>query len=207
MMKRLLTIFGILLLMMAADAQDSQLLRHDFLYAGEGKRIRMYIVKDGQVTWQFENKDWQGGEISDAILLTDGHILMAYRNGIAEVSQDKKIVWNYQAPEGTEIHTIQPIGKNHVAFESQLSKANLLLRFTARNSRLVHQQWLTLFDLAGLHAPRIVGSTSFLDRCAAALDTGEGLGRDAFPERPSLGRYDSNERQMVKISTQFYFID
>ena len=105
-----------MLMLITAEAQDMLQSRYDFLYAGEGKRIRMYIVKDGQVAWQFENKDWQGGEISDAVLLTDGHILMAYRNGIAEVSQDKKIVWHYQAPEGTEIHTIQPIGKNRVVF-------------------------------------------------------------------------------------------
>ena len=103
-------------MLIVVEAQDMLQSRYDFLYAGEGKRIRMYIVKDGQVAWQFENKDWQGGEISDAVLLTDGHILMAYRNGIAEVSQDKKIVWHYQAPEGTEIHTIQPIGKNQVVF-------------------------------------------------------------------------------------------
>ena len=105
-----------MLMLIVVEAQDMLQSRYDFLYAGEGKRIRMYIVKDGQVAWQFENKDWQGGEISDAVLLTDGHILMAYRNGIAEVSQDKKIVWHHQAPEGTEIHTIQPIGKNQVVF-------------------------------------------------------------------------------------------
>ena len=105
-----------MLMLIVVEAQDMLQSRYDFLYAGEGKRIRMYIVKDGQVAWQFENKDWQGGEISDAVLLTDSHILMAFRNGIAEVSQDKKIVWHYQAPEGTEIHTIQPIGKNRVVF-------------------------------------------------------------------------------------------
>ena len=116
MRRRFLTLLGLMLMLIVVEAQDMLQSRYDFLYAGEGKRIRMYIVKDGQVAWQFENKDWQGGEISDAVLLTDGHILMAYRNGIAEVSQDKKIVWHYQAPEGTEIHTIQPIGKNQVVF-------------------------------------------------------------------------------------------
>ena len=116
MRRRFLTLLGLMLMLIVVEAQDMLQSRYDFLYAGEGKRIRMYIVKDGQVAWLFENKDWQGGEISDAVLLTDGHILMAYRNGIAEVSQDKKIVWHYQAPEGTEIHTIQPIGKNQVVF-------------------------------------------------------------------------------------------
>ena len=98
-----------------AQTIDKSLNRHDFFYAGEGKRIRMYIVKDGQVAWQYENKEWRG-EISDAVLLTDGHVLLAHQYGIAEISQDEKTIWHYDAPEGTEIHTIQPIGKEHVVF-------------------------------------------------------------------------------------------
>ena len=31
-----------------AQTIDKSLNRHDFFYAGEGKRIRMYIVKDGR---------------------------------------------------------------------------------------------------------------------------------------------------------------
>jgi hypothetical protein len=54
------------MVMLSSYAQtiDKSLNRHDFFYAGEGKRIRMYIVKDGQVAWQYENKEWRG-EISD----------------------------------------------------------------------------------------------------------------------------------------------
>ena len=89
--------------------------RHDFFYAGESKKQRMYIVKDGKVTWDYLNTE-KKGEISDAMLLTDGHILFAYQYGVAEISQDKKTIWNYDAPKGTEIHTIQPIGKQHVVF-------------------------------------------------------------------------------------------
>jgi len=35
---------------------------------------------------------------------------------VAEVTQDQQTVWSYAAPEGTEIHTVQPIGKSHVVF-------------------------------------------------------------------------------------------
>ena len=52
---------------------------------------------------------------------------------------------------------------------------------------LVHQQRLTLYDLAGLYAPRSAVLTSFLDRRATTLDTGESLGRTILPQRPSLG--------------------
>lgn len=97
------------------DAQSVDLKKHDFMYAGESKRMRMFIVKDGQVAWSYENKEWHG-EISDAILLTDGNILMAHQFGIAEIDKDQKTVWHFDAPEGTEIHTLQPIGKDHVVF-------------------------------------------------------------------------------------------
>lgn len=100
--------------MLAQDVANT-LDRHNFLYAGQSKRMRMFIVKDGQVSWAYENKQGRG-EISDAVLMTDGHVLIAHQYGIAELTQDNQTVWSYAAPEGTEIHTIQPIGRNHVVF-------------------------------------------------------------------------------------------
>lgn len=94
---------------------STDLSRHDFFYAGQSKKLRMFFVKDGKVRWQYYNKK-DRGEISDAVLLRDGHILIAHQYGIAEVTQDDKTIWSYPASEGTEIHTIQPIGKNHVIF-------------------------------------------------------------------------------------------
>lgn len=88
---------------------------HDFFYAGQSKRLRMFIVKGDSVTWQYEYKDGTG-EFSDAMLLNDGHILVAHMHGIFEMTQEKKILWKYAAPKGNEIHTIQPIGRNHVVF-------------------------------------------------------------------------------------------
>lgn len=88
---------------------------HDYFYAGQSKRLRMFIVKGDSVTWSYEHKEGKG-EFSDAMLMNDGHILVAHQYGIFEMTQDKKILWKYAAPEGTEIHTIQPIGKKHVVF-------------------------------------------------------------------------------------------
>ena len=98
-----------------AQEIDSNLGRHDFFYAGQSKQRRMFIVKDGQIGWAYQDK-LKKGEISDAVLMSDGHILVAHQYGVAEVTQDQQTVWSYAAPEGTEIHTIQPIGKTHVVF-------------------------------------------------------------------------------------------
>ena len=98
----------------AALAQDG-LARHDFFYAGESKQRQLFRVEQGAVTWHWSDPAGRG-EISDAILLTDGNILVAHQFGIAEVDRDGRKVWSYAAPEGTEIHTIQPIGRDRVLF-------------------------------------------------------------------------------------------
>lgn len=107
-------------LSMAAQ-ENRGLDRMDFFYAGESMKHRMYIVERGEVAWEYS--DPQGrGEISDAILLSDGHILMAHQHGIREIVPDRKTrdkfetLWKMDAPQGYEIHSIQPIGRNKVVY-------------------------------------------------------------------------------------------
>jgi hypothetical protein len=90
------------------------LAQHDFLYAGEGKQEKLFIVRHGQVDWSYTHPG--RGEISDAMLLSNGHILFAHQFGITEISADKQVVWNFDAPTNTEIHTVQPIGADRVVF-------------------------------------------------------------------------------------------
>ena len=117
-LNRKLLFFLLLHIGVTASAQEmgtNPLGRHNFFYAGESKQQRMFIVKDGKVDWQWTNPQGRG-EISDAVLLTDGHVLVAHQYGICEVTQHHETVWKYDAPQGTEIHTIQPIGRSHVLF-------------------------------------------------------------------------------------------
>ena len=123
-MKRLLFLLALLWPAMngvrAQEPVDSDLARHDFFYAGQSKQRRMFVVKDGKLAWTYRDELGRG-EISDAILLSDGHILVAHQYGIAEISTGKdfndcQTLWHYEAPEGTEIHTLQPIGRTHVVF-------------------------------------------------------------------------------------------
>jgi hypothetical protein len=91
------------------------LAQHDFFYAGEQKKHHMFIVRKGQIAWSYVD-DASKGEISDAVLLSNGNILFAHQFGVTLITADKKILWNYDAPAGTEIHTSQPIGTKHVVF-------------------------------------------------------------------------------------------
>lgn len=96
---------------------DSSLSRHPFLYAGEWQdqkmvNQKMFIVRGGKIVWEFNMEEY--GEYGDATLLSNGNVLFSRLKGVSEVTVDKKIVWNYDAPQGTEIHTAQPLGLDRV---------------------------------------------------------------------------------------------
>lgn len=107
-------------------AQSSALDRHDFFYAGESKRPRMFVVEKGSVVWEHEDTTMRG-EISDAVRLKDGNVLVAHQYGIAEVAPDHSTVWRYATPSGTEIHTIQPVGENMVLFVQNGTPAKVVI--------------------------------------------------------------------------------
>jgi len=127
------------------------LAQHDFFYAGEAKTERMFIVRKGEIVWSYTHPG--KGEISDAVLLPNGNVLFAHQFAVTEVTAAKKVVWNYDAPPGTEIHTAQPIGANSVIFirNGDPAKAVVMNKSTAaieheftlpvKNPQSVHGQF------------------------------------------------------------------
>jgi hypothetical protein len=112
---------GIFLSVATICAQDTLpgkgLAQHPFLYCGEGKAIgaatpAIYVVRDGKVIWSYAVG--ADDELDDCTMLSSGNIVFSRRWGASIVTPDKKIVWNYNAPEGTEIHTAYPIDRDHV---------------------------------------------------------------------------------------------
>ncbi len=99
----------------AAILPGKGLAEHDFLYAGESKERRAFIVRNGQVVWSCDDPDGRG-EISDAVLLSNGNLLLAHQYALKLIAPDKTILWNFDAPKGTEIHTAIPIGTEHVLY-------------------------------------------------------------------------------------------
>jgi hypothetical protein len=85
--------------------------QHPMLYAGEGLNT-LFLVNNGKVVWTFSTV--RGGEIDDVWLLSNGHILFSRMQYVAEVTPKKEIVWHYEAPAGSEIHSLQPIGLDKV---------------------------------------------------------------------------------------------
>ena len=91
------------------------LAHHDFMYAGESHDRRIFIVRHGEIVWTYDDPEGKG-EISDAVMLSNGNILFAHQFGVSVITPEKKVVWNFDAPAGTEIHTATPIGSDHVLF-------------------------------------------------------------------------------------------
>jgi aryl-phospho-beta-D-glucosidase BglC (GH1 family) len=85
--------------------------QHPFLYYGEGNNV-LYVVNNGKVAWTYAFA--RGGEIDDAWLMSNGHIILTKMRQCYEVTPDKKIVWTYTPPETNEIHTCQPVGLDKV---------------------------------------------------------------------------------------------
>jgi hypothetical protein len=85
--------------------------QHPMLYAGEGYN-NILLVNGGKVVWNYFAGP--GGEIDDVWMLTNGHILFTRQFQVVELTPQKEIVWHYDPPQGTEVHSCQPIGLDKV---------------------------------------------------------------------------------------------
>ena len=98
------------------------LAQHPFLYAGEWDTRKanqsMFLVRDGRIVWSasipLHPKPGVNQEFDDATLLPNGNIIFSRMSGAGEISPDKRLVWDYPAPPGTEIHSIQALGGDRV---------------------------------------------------------------------------------------------
>jgi hypothetical protein len=114
--------------------------QHPFLYAGEWDTRKpeeqsIFIVRGGKVVWQYSmplrNSGGRIQEFDDATMLSNGNVIFSHMSGAGMVSPDKKILWNYEAPPGTEIHSCQAIGKDRVLIMRNGNPAEAMIINTA----------------------------------------------------------------------------
>lgn len=72
-----------------------------------GKVIRVSV--EGKIEWEFLAPVCQ-----DAWLLANGNYLFTNIRGAKEVTPDKKVVWEYNSPDKTEVHSCQPLSDGSV---------------------------------------------------------------------------------------------
>ena len=114
--------------------------QHPFLYAGEWDTRKpleqsIFIVRDGKITWQYTLplKTATGGnqEFDDATLLSNGNVIFSRMSGAGMVGLNKRVLWDYPAPPGTEIHSCQAIGTNRVLIMRNGNPAQAMIINTA----------------------------------------------------------------------------
>ncbi|HEX3694135.1 MAG TPA: hypothetical protein VH374_02005 [Polyangia bacterium] len=81
---------------------------HRVLSSVSDKGMMAIVGADGQIEWQYDALSL-GGEANDAWMLANGDIVFAYKSGARQMTQAKQVVWNYNAPAGTEVHSSQPL--------------------------------------------------------------------------------------------------
>jgi hypothetical protein len=110
--------------------------QHSFLYTGEwdhreNRDQTIFVVRGGKVVWSYAIpiKDAAGTlqELGDATMLSNGNIVFCRKVGASEITPDKKIVWDYPAAPGTEIHSVQPLGLDRVLLVQNGKPAKLMI--------------------------------------------------------------------------------
>jgi len=112
--------------------------QHPMLYIGESYN-KMLLVNKGKVVWTYSTGN--GNEYDDVWMLSNGNILFTRMQYIAEITPDKKVVWRYDAPKGTEIHACEPIDIDRVLFVINGIPPRLMV-INTRSSRIEVEQVL-----------------------------------------------------------------
>jgi hypothetical protein len=120
---------------MAANGTISDPARHPFLMTGQADRRKaqqsLFLVRGGKVVWSHSipsrNANNEENELGDATLLPNGNVMFGRLTGASEITADKKTVWNIDAPEGTQIHSLQPVGADHVMVVQNGNPAKIMI--------------------------------------------------------------------------------
>jgi hypothetical protein len=138
----------------ASGLPGNGLAQHPFLYCGEwqNRSVDMQtiqIVRGGKIVWSYTNP--LRGELGDCTMLSNGNIVFSRQYGASEITPGKRIVWNYDAPPNTEIHTAFPVGKDKVLIMQNGNPAKALL-IEKKTARIVREQVLPTRNPATTHS-------------------------------------------------------
>src|SRR6185295_19928372 len=83
--------------------------KRPFLCADHNGGQVCIVNTEGNIEWRMECKAPQ-----DCWKLPNRNILFCHKTGAIEADKDKKIVWEYKSPAGTECHACQPLPDGRV---------------------------------------------------------------------------------------------
>jgi len=101
---------AMLALCLACHAQEPPVpVCHAFLCTDNGLGKVLVGTMGGRIAWEHEAPGCQ-----DCWVLPNGDFLFTHVRGALQVRRDKTVVWEYRSPEGTEVHTCQPLPNGDV---------------------------------------------------------------------------------------------
>ena len=137
------------------------LARHPMLYIGEGCNT-IFVVDRGRVVWTYSTG--KGWELDDAWLMSNGNIVFSRMSWAGEVTPQKRLVWRMDAPPGTEIHAVQPVGLDKVLLMENGTPPRLMV--VDKKTGVVEAEHAMPDDGKGVHAQfrrvRMTGKGTYL---------------------------------------------
>jgi hypothetical protein len=90
----------------AGAGGDGGPVSHRFLNGFSDKGMLAIVNPDGTHAWEYTIGQ---AEANDAWLLPNGDVVLSFIAGAREVTPAKQTVWQYMAPAGAEVHSVQPL--------------------------------------------------------------------------------------------------
>jgi hypothetical protein len=167
-----------------AKAVGHGLAEHPMLYIGEGCNT-MFVISQGKVIWTYSTG--KGWEFDDIWMLSNGNVLFSRMSYAEEVTPEKKVVWHLDAPKGTEIHTVQPIGLDKVMLVENGLPPRLLI---------IDKKTGTVETEHVLDAPSATDPKTVHGQFRRARITAAGTYLLPFLEMGKVVEYDSNFKEI-----------
>jgi hypothetical protein len=164
--------------------------QHPMLYIGEGYN-KILLVDKGKIIWTYSTGP--GWEYDDVWMLSNGNILFTRMQYIAEVTPEKQVVWRYDAPAGTEIHTCQPIGLEKVLFVLNGLPPKLMIVNIRTNKVEVQHD---------LPAPSLTDTKTVHGQFRRVRYTAQGTYLVPFLEMDQVVEYDKNFKELWKYEVK-----
>jgi len=162
------------------------LAQHPMVYIGEGYN-KIFVVNGGKVAWTYSTGP--GWEYDDVWMLSNGNVLFSRMQYVEEVTPDKQVVWRYDAPAGTEIHTCQPIGLDKVLFVLNGLPPKLMVVNIKTNAVEVQHE---------LPAPSLTDRKTVHGQFRRVRYTARGTYLVPFLEMDQVIEYDKNFKELWK---------
>ena len=122
-------------------------------------------------------------------MLSNGNILFSRMQYVAEVTPNKQVVWRYDAPPGTEIHTCQPIGLDKVLFvENGLPPKLMIVNIKTKAVEVQHD----------LPAPSLTDTKTVHAQFRRVRYTAKGTYLVPFLEMGQVVEYDKKFKEIWK---------